>query len=328
MIRQILKPLILLVSGVALYHSLSLYPLLKMERLFFGNILPLFQKIRGLEEPDRLGPLLGFKFEDPKAVAKLKDDYDLLGVVEGKKNDFEKWVALMHWVRDQFPHAIPKKAPPSQAFKGWEVLERKKEEPGFLCGTASQLLVQAITSLGGYARRVELRFTPNDRHAVIEAWSETYRKWVVLDPDYDLFYSVDGIPQHAQELHDLWAKGEIDRVQTHPGKSPNNIYLKNLEDGKRSLHGIYQRKRWKFWDDFKKQRPDRERYDRFPVKLLNYYTQISYPMRNDWASRPLPWWHPEGNHVQNSLVILKPTMRRDDDFLLVTNRTAVFYGKP
>ena len=204
----------------------------------------------------------------------------------------------MHWTRDQFPHAVPKHSPPAQAFDGVKVLEEKKNEPGFLCGTASQLLVQAITSLGGYARRVELRYTPDDKHAVAETWSDFYNKWIVVDADYDIFYTRNDIPLNALELHKAWVNDEINLVAVNWSKSVHNIYLLNS-------------------DEF-----------RFTKKLLNYYSHISYPLRNDWKSRPLPWWHPEGNHVQNSLVIDVPTMTKYEDFPISTKDWQDFYRKP
>ena len=91
-----------------------------------------------------------------------------------------------------------------------------------MCGTAAQLLIQAIQATGGFARRVELRFTPKDAHAVVEVWSEAYQKWVVLDPDYDLYYTVDGVPQNALELHDYFSRDFdlIDRVEVHVRETP------------------------------------------------------------------------------------------------------------
>ncbi|MDO8520040.1 MAG: transglutaminase-like domain-containing protein, partial [Deltaproteobacteria bacterium] len=252
------------------------------EKVFFDVVLPPIQKLAGLSSSGR------FAFEKPEALANLKERYRLDRVISEARDDFESAILLMHWVRDQFPHAIPAKNPPSQAFDGYEVLRGKRDGEGFLCGTASQLLIQAITSVGGYARRVELRFQPADAHAVVEAWSSGHDKWFILDPDYDIYYTLGDNPQNAAELHRLWAEKRVAEVTVHDRPSRHNIYHKELEgvDGN----------------------------GRFSVKLLSFYNQISYPLRNDWASRPLPWWHPEGNHVQNSAVILHPTMPDYEDF--------------
>jgi hypothetical protein len=42
----------------------------------------------------------------------------------------------------------------------------------------------------------------------------------------------------------------------------------------------------------------------------------------------LPWWDPEGNHVQGSLVIAVPTMPDWDDFLERVSSPEPFYRSP
>ena len=66
----------------------------------------------------------------------------------------------------------------------------------------------------------------------------------------------------------------------------------------------------------------------FAVRLLHYYSHVSFPLRNDWRSRPLPWWHPEGNHVQGSAVVALPTMPRWEDFIVELPSAAALYGRP
>lgn len=298
---------LIVIIGLGAYFLSAPVPKHRAERVFFGMILPVFQKLKGLPyKPGDHSRLYGFKFESPDALALLRDRYRLNDVVAEASTDFESSVQLMHWVRDQFPHRVPAVTPPPQAFNGATLLEdyeRRGRHGGFLCGTASQLLVQAVTALGGFARRVELRFIPGDAHAVVEVWSETYQKWIVLDPDYDLYYTVNDIPQNAIELHRLWVAGMIDPVEVHWRDSPHNIYQPQ-------------------------DKIDYRRHDRFAVKLLNYYSFISYPLRNDWVSRPLPWWHPEGNHVQNSLVLETDGMRKDEDFLRYGQNWEAFYAPP
>jgi hypothetical protein len=112
-------------------------------------------------------------------------------------------------------------------------------------------------------------------------------------------------------------------VQWRP--SPHNIYRAELEAGNRSfLRQIYADRAFARWD--------RERHlhkgERFAVRLLHYYTHVSFPLRNDWRSRPLPWWHPEGNHVQGSAVVALPTMPPWEDFVVELPSAAALYGRP
>lgn len=302
------KNLILFLSApvvlIAIWILSAPVPSYRAERFFFGYALAPVQKIMGWSH-ERSGPYHGFSFEDPKNLVLFRTTFKLDQVVQGASNDFESTLRLMHWVRDRFPHAYPVHSPSSQSFDGVRVL--REPHPGYLCGTAAQLLVQAVTSLGGTARRAELRFTPKDQHAVVEVWSAFYGKWFVADPDYDIYYTVHDIPQNALELHRIWVGAKWDDLAVHWRESPHNIYRADLEGTA-----------IKEWD----------KMARFSVKLLNYYSHVSFPLRNDWLSRPLPWWHPDANHVTGSLVIQLPTMRNDEDFLLRIPADDGFYGPP
>jgi hypothetical protein len=306
------------------------HPSYRAQRIFFGTFMPVFQFFAGFENTENRRHLYGFQFERPETLTKLKNTYHLSEIIAGARNDFEAYVSLMHWVRDQFPHKVPYQKPPSQAFNGYEVLKQKNDQPGFLCGTTSQLLVQAITSVGGYARRVELRFTPKDAHAVVEAWSELHFKWFVLDPDYDVYYTLNDVPQHAIELHRHWAANEIDSIQIHHRESPNNIYKTEYANMSRKLlRKVYETKDDALWErDTRGRDSNYFNNARFAVKLLNYYSQISYPLRNNWVSKPLKWYHPLGNHVQNSLVIQLATMPYHEDFLHRIPDEKLFYVSP
>lgn len=314
----------LVLVGLVLSVARADYPRLRLERLMFRFVLPLGQRLLGLATPDARRPFQGFVAEDPARLEPLRSRWKLDDVVAGAANDFERWVLVMHWARDRFPHLQNPNTPDADAFDGVKLLAEYREG-GYLCGTVAPLLVQAVTALGGNARRVELRFTPGDSHVVTEVWSEHYGKWAVLDPDYDIYFTADGVPQHALELHRHWAAGTIDAVAVHWRDSPHNIYRPDLEGGRRDfLRLIYDTRDWRRWD---RERND-HKGERFAVHLLHYYTHVSYPLRNDWRSRPLPWWQPEGNHVQGSLVIQLPTMPVWDDFIRVTTDEASFYRAP
>ena len=298
------------------------YPRLRVEHLAFRFLVPVAQRVLGVYRPaDRLD----FAYEGPEALGELRRRWDLDAVVADAGDDFERALRLMHWARDRFPHLPNPAAPDAQSFDGAALLQRARPGEGYLCGTISPLLVQAVTAVGGHARRVDLRFTPGDSHVVTEVWSAHLGKWVVLDPDYDAYFSVAGVPQNALELHRAWAAGRIDDVTVHWRDSPNNIYRPDLESGPRTyLQGIFASRDWPRWDRERNQ----HKGERFAVRLLNYYSHVSFPLRNDWRSRPLPWWHPEGNHVQGSLVVALPTMPDWEDFVVRTPTPDAWYAPP
>ncbi len=315
----------LLILAVGSFHIMTApVPSYRAERIFFGHILPIVQNIF----VDKKGLDQSFVYEKPEALSDLKDAYKLDQFVD-TKSDFNTAINLMHWVRDQFPHGEPAHQPDPQRFDGLKLLQNL-DPKGYFCGTAAQLFVQAYTSVGGYARRVQLRFTPNDQHSVAEAWIKELNKWVVFDVDYDLYYTVNGVPKNALELHDLWAKNESSRVLVHGSTGPHNIYKKEFEGMDPTvIRRVFDEQNWTLWDKTTKARdPAYHHNARFSVKLLNYYSFVFYPWRNDWKSRPLPWWRPEANRFQGSLVIQKSTMPVFEDFLWVSTDDKQFYATP
>ena len=314
---------VLVVLGFGISIARAQYPRLRVQHLAFRFLVPIAQRILGLARPIADGSR--FAYERPDALRTLRERFGLDAVVAPGANDFERWVLLMHWARDRFPHLPNRAAPDAHAFDGAALLERARPGEGYLCGTIAPLLVQAVTALGGHARRIELRFTPGDSHVVTEVWSAHFGKWLVLDPDYDAYFTVEGVPQHALELHDHWAANDVDAVRVHWRESPHNIYRPDLEGGPRAfLQTIYATRDWPRWDRERNQ----HKGERFAVRLLNYYSHVSFPLRNDWRSRPLAWWHPEGNHVQGSLVVMRATMPDWEDFLLRTTSTDALYAPP
>ena len=278
-----------------LYIFLAPQPMFRAQKIIFKYYLPPLQYILGLKAPDRTKPFFGFAFEKPEVLISFKTKFSLDTIVANLTNDFEKSVQLMHWVRDQLPHKIPAIDINPQSFNSEDFLKNPQVD-GMLCGQTSQILIQALISMGIPARRVELRFTPKDAHAVVEVWSDFYQKWIILDPDYDIYYTLEDIPLNALELHNLWVTEDYGNLVVYSRESPHNIYENNLKNSS--------------------------------IKLLNYYSHLSYPLRNDWTSRPLSWWHPEGNHVQNSLVIEVEGMVDYEDFLLKTKDPKILYANP
>lgn len=323
-VRKLFAVLVLSVLVGAAVVGTRAHPALEVKRLVFAYPVAAAQRVLGLEAPSADGTTVPFAYEDPAALRELRTSQGLDAVVAGAPGDFDRWVRLMHWVRDRFPHGRPVSEQDPQAFDGGALLAGYRSG-GYLCSTAAQLLVQAITAMGGVARRVDLRFTPDDTHVVVEAWCAELGKWVVLDPDYDVYYTVDGVPQHALELHRRWAANDVDAVEVHARTSPHNIYRKEDEALDRALvRHVYETHDDAAWTAARAS----HRRERFAVKLLCYYAHVSHPLRNDWLTRPLAWWHPEGNHVQDSVVVGWPTMRTDEDFLLIVDSPDALYAPP
>ena len=123
-------------------------------------------------------------------------------------DQFQYFLKLCDWVHRQWERSIPDPYPLSNAI---DILRdiRSKKTGGF-CGQYAYVLGDVLKSLGFFnVRYVELWSNKgkNQSHFVVEVWSDLYGKWVILDPDYNIYYEIkaSGIPANAYEIrHSLF----------------------------------------------------------------------------------------------------------------------------
>lgn len=137
-------------------------------------------------------------------------------VIAGSATEFEALLRLKDWVAAQFPHADPIPYPPWDAII---VLDQIRAGiTGGFCAQYSQVLLQSLASLGVPARYVEIGTNANPiNHFPIEAWSNDFGKWVLLDADFNVHYQKNGVPLSAVEVHDAYVSGEAASVTVVEG---------------------------------------------------------------------------------------------------------------
>jgi hypothetical protein len=119
---------------------------------------------------------------EPK-VLELRKQENLDSVIEGAKTDIEIFERLTVWARRQFPPGTPDPYPLSN---GIDILRdiRSKKTQGF-CGQYTYLLADALKSFGFFdVRYIEIWKDAQTSHFLLEAWSNQFRKWILLDPLY------------------------------------------------------------------------------------------------------------------------------------------------
>jgi Transglutaminase-like superfamily len=206
-------------------------------------------------------PEVPFVYESPDAaaLARLREQYDLPAVTRGASTEYEAQIALGRWVGTRFIHR-EKRLP--HTFDPIDLLQRAARGNGYNCEVAARLTVHAATSLGWPARLATAsRRGVHWDHAVAELWSNQYRKWYVLDTDYNWVFEADGRPLSAFELcHDgpaLKAAGRLRKVPFAPQKP-----------------GVDRR-----------------------VDQMPYFAYVHVDMRNDWLSRQLHRGSPAGGDL-------------------------------
>jgi len=117
------------------------------------------------------------------------------------KDQLDLFLKYCDWTHRQWKHSNPNPYPLSNAI---DILaDIRSGKTGGLCGQYSYVLADVLKSMGYFSvRYVELVNTKWKFHFVVEVWSDQYQKWMVLDPDANIYYEFkeSGIPANAYEI--------------------------------------------------------------------------------------------------------------------------------
>jgi len=139
-----------------------------------------------------------FDGHDNPKLTELRTAYKLDEVVAPGKDEFEKQLLLMSWVRKQIRGGDPKGLGGMR--NAMKILELSKQGQRFFCVQCAAVYVSAAASLGWVARPLALRRPSHlggssPEHSTTEIWSNQHRKWVMFDPTFDLYVeSSGGVP--------------------------------------------------------------------------------------------------------------------------------------
>ena len=167
-----------------------------------------------------------FAFDSPKhpKIVELRREYKLDDVIAGAKTDLERAVRLKNWTAK----ALKFGTPTPEVFSDWSavaLLARAKKGQPVWCGQAAMVFQQACLAVGLPARFIELGRPQNPaNHFTTEVYLREHGKWAVIDATplkaYDLYYTVDGVPQTALEMHNHVVRNTMDKVrEVHPDRT-------------------------------------------------------------------------------------------------------------
>lgn len=195
------------------------------------------------------------------ALICLKDKFELSKLLFLTANDFEQLILISDWVHRQWEHGTSG----ADIFNPGEfnadiILSHARKGAKFWCHVYSMTFIQIAASLGYQARLVALTkdgYESSDMHAVAEVWSCFYRKWITIDTDFNIWYSLGDIPLSTLEIHNAVISGKLDSISINKGEA----------------------------------RPAIEFEDRIPT-LFSYYHYFYIDMRNDWLTNRYFRGHP------------------------------------
>ena len=170
-------------------------------------------RVVDVDNPARHGNELFPAFEDyhnPR-VRELRERYGLEAVVEGLDGEFERILALRHWIKSKI--AIDNENPTPARAETFAILDAALAGGKFHC-THFSIVQHAVLNSFGYVTR-RLGCGPGlkakgkgGHHGVNEVWVNTLSKWMIIDAKYDIHFEKDGVPLSALEIRDeVWKDG-------------------------------------------------------------------------------------------------------------------------
>lgn len=159
-----------------------------------------------------------FTFDSPShpKLVRLRVEYKLDEVVRAAKTDLARALALKAWVVG----ALKFGAPSPDIYRDWSaisILDRVRQGEVVFCGQCAPVFQQACIAMGLPARFIELGIPYNPAcHFTTEVYLREHDKWAVIDataaPGYNCYYTVDGMPQSALEMHQRVVGGGMEKV--------------------------------------------------------------------------------------------------------------------
>lgn len=182
------------------------------------RVVPGLRVIGGLEE-NRDSPPVPFVYESPDAayLRVFRTTYRLKAIIEGAPDEYEAMLRLARWVGTRWDHGTDEVPGGNQVCDPSAVVRAGDAGSRFWCEIAARTMVHAATALGWQARAVTAsRDGYTWEHAVAELWSNQFRKWFVVDTDFNVVFQRAGVPLSAFELvHEgerLQAAGQLEVV--------------------------------------------------------------------------------------------------------------------
>lgn len=159
-----------------------------------------------------------------------------LPVVKNLKNQWEKYLVLRKWVKEQIPYKDP------VLKSNWDaqrILQTVWEDPavGFICDAYAATYTSVCISVGLNARMIHLESSEGNGHYAAEIWSDDYKKWIFMDPLYSWYFTLHGVPLSTLELHNLWKSENLSGIEKVCDSGNVEIHLDTSE---RDYYNLFQ----------------------------------------------------------------------------------------
>lgn len=136
-------------------------------------------------------------------LRQLRNDYSLLTLLSSQKNDLEKILSVLNWTHKQWKHNGSNEPSKSDALT---ILKEARAGKKFRCVEYGIVSTSALLALNYKARVVGLktrnvetkRFSAG--HVLAEVWMPEFKKWALIDGQFNVLPVLNGVPLNAVEF--------------------------------------------------------------------------------------------------------------------------------
>ena len=136
----------------------------------------------------------------------FKENHELDKIIQNAGNEIDKSTALISWINTMAEFSI--NGTMEDGKSGEDILKRLQSNKTLSSDGYATILEEALSSVGVYVRKGTLctsndeKPKPRQSYRVIEVWSKSNGKWVMIDPATGCYFTKDNNPLSAVELVD------------------------------------------------------------------------------------------------------------------------------
>ncbi len=217
------------------------------------------------------------------------------------KDEYERMLLLKDWVHRELRYSL--KCMDQQVKNSLMILNASREGSGFICTHFTSLYIQSALSVGWTARYFFFKSTGIRQHAAPDIWSNQYRKWIFIDPSWNIHIEKNGVPLTINEIRNEWIKN----------RGRDIIFVFGAGKGRRDYT----------YNDLPIKSGTGELWARIPIdrEWLNYFFAYACLGRNDFFS--YPGGDKSGRNIWSPIYIVKDKVNNRDMQWAFRNRHVI-----
>ncbi|MCL1911911.1 MAG: transglutaminase-like domain-containing protein [Leptospirales bacterium] len=162
---------------------------------------------------------------DNQRLAELRKTYNFEQYISAGKTEYERMMLLKDWVYSNLKYSF--RSPVPELLDSLEIMRLAGEGASFLCVSYAALYLQCALSMGWTARYVFLCMPNGKQHASVDIWSNQHKKWIYMDPTWNINIEENGVPMSIVEIRQRWLSKKFRSMKFIFSGGKKAVYFKS-----------------------------------------------------------------------------------------------------